>query len=90
MSRCPSSDPCGACLQHFHYESPHYGIGNKIFEPRFRCSNESEKTIEYWQRLGGLLGYSVPEQRKAAYKIAGLLSEHYAIKFPPQDLRQTG
>lgn len=53
-------------IEHFHKERPHQGLGNKIIEPRFESPNEGGEPVECRPRLGGLLKYYVPGERRAA------------------------
>ena len=53
-------------IEHFHQERPHQGLGNEIIEPQFRSASEGVKSVECRKRLGGLLKYYVPKERKAA------------------------
>jgi transposase InsO family protein len=53
----------GEYVTHFHEERPHQGKGNRILFPSAQPEPGSEGTIEYQERLGGLLKYY---HRKAA------------------------
>jgi hypothetical protein len=48
---------------HYHEERPHQGKGNVMLFPSAQAEPGSEGTIEYRERLGGLLKYY---HRKAA------------------------
>ena len=56
----------GEYIEHFHQERPHQGLGNEIIEPQFRPTDERGESVECRKRLGGLLKYYAPIERKAA------------------------
>ena len=56
----------GEYIEHFHKERPHRGLGNEIIEPQFRLTGEGGESVECRKRLGGLLKYYAPIERKAA------------------------
>jgi putative transposase len=44
-------------IPHFHEERPHQGIGNVIPFPTNEAANDRERSIQYHERLGGLLKF---------------------------------